>query len=103
MHETSQQYKDLLALPYIVENKIVIDGTTYTEAALVSVNVSGQVFAVEAPSVGNAVSRMITLEMLDPGSTIPTQAKIELFSRLRYGDTVSEWLPKGVFMSTPEA
>lgn len=97
MHSTSALYKTILAKPHRSECKAIINGVEYTDADLVSVFVQAQLFGREAPSVGNTVARMVKIEMLAPEQTIPTQSRIELYARIRSGNDVSEWIPKGVY------
>lgn len=47
--------------------------------------------------IGNATTAKLTMSLFAP--TIPRRAVIKRYIRLKNGDTVSEWLPKGVFFA----
>lgn len=49
-------------------------------------------------SIGNAYTSSITVNLY--ADDIPKGAKIKRFVRIVNGDTVSEWLPKGVFFAS---
>lgn len=61
---------------------------------LVSLSTAGGAFP-EA-DIGNCMSRQIDLVIRQPGE-IPWNAEMRVFARLRSGEKVSEWLPKGVY------
>ncbi len=67
------------------------------ENALISVNTRNQLFDSNSPSVGNACSAQIDLEILDIGFNIPRMAEIRPYIRVTDGVDTSEWIPQGVF------
>lgn len=71
-----------------------IAGVEYTEKDIVSCSASGGLF--QNPSIGNCASRQLQFKIIPKGE-IPRQAEVKVFVRLVLGDTVSEWIPKGVF------
>lgn len=75
------------------EYKFVINGVEYGKEAEVTHSVSGGLF--EEFGIGRAVCATMSLTLY--ADSIPRAARIERYIRLRRGDTVSEWIPKGVF------
>ena len=97
MHSVSDLYLSLLAdKNHLVEIKLSIEGVEYGQADIVknSLRVYGGLYSTFG--IGNCSARQIDVELY-PKGTIPRQAKIEVFARLRLGEQVSEWIPKGVF------
>lgn len=95
MQTTSALYKTLLSSQrHEKETKLIIAGTEYTEADIESLSTSGGLFT--GLSIGGTASREIDFAIF-PKGTIPKQAKVEVYTRLKLDDQVSEWLPKGVF------
>lgn len=71
--------------------------TGIRENALISVRASNQLFSGNTPSIGNAVSGQIDLEILDLGFYIPQMAEIRPYIRVTNGTDTSEWIPQGVY------
>lgn len=97
MHSVSDLWRTLLASPgHRKEVKLVIAGVTYGEDKIVdgSLRIDGGLYSDFG--IGNCCARQIDFEIY-PQGTIPRQAKIEVYIRLRLGEQVSEWIPKGVF------
>ena len=97
MHSVSDLWRTLLASPgHRKEVKLVIAGVTYGEDKIVddSLRIDGGLYSTFG--IGNCSARQIDFEIY-PQGTIPRQAKIEVYMRLRLGEQVSEWIPKGVF------
>lgn len=96
MQATSELYRSLARTPgHEKEVMVRIAGRDYAmETDIVSLSTSGGAFP-EA-DIGNCMSRQIDLVLRRPGD-IPWNAEMRVFARLRLGDQVSEWLPKGVF------
>lgn len=95
MQTTSELYKSLLSNPrHAKETKLVIAGADYGEADIESLSTSGGLFT--GLSIGGTASREIDFAIF-PKGTIPKQAKVEVYTRLKLDDQISEWLPKGVF------
>lgn len=97
MHSVSNLWRTLLASPgHHKEVKLVIAGVTYGEDKIVdgSLRIDGGLYSDFG--IGNCCARQIDFEIY-PQGTIPRQAKIEVYMRLRLGEQVSEWIPKGVF------
>lgn len=97
MHTVSDLWQQMLADPaHAVEAKLKIAGVEYGEDKIVrkSLMVYGGLYATFG--IGNCCARQIEFEIY-PQGTIPRQAKIEVYMRLRLGEQVSEWIPKGVF------
>lgn len=96
MQATSELYRTLARTPGHEKEVIVrIAGRDYVMGTdIVSLSTSGGAFP-EA-DIGNCMSRQIDLVLRKPGE-IPWNAEMRVFARLRLGDQVSEWLPKGVF------
>lgn len=97
MHTVSDLWQQMLADPaHAVEAKLKIAGVEYGEDQIVrkSLMVYGGLYSTFG--IGNCCARQVEFEIY-PQGTIPRQAKIEVFARLRLGEQVSEWIPKGVF------
>lgn len=97
MHTVSDLWQQMLADPaHAVEAKLKIAGAEYGEDQIVrkSLMVYGGLYSTFG--IGNCCARQIEFEIY-PQGTIPRQAKIEVYMRLRLGEQVSEWIPKGVF------
>lgn len=97
MHTVSDLWQQMLADPaHAVEAKLKIAGVEYGEDQIVrkSLMVYGGLYSTFG--IGNCCARQIEFEIY-PQGTIPRQAKIEVYMRLRLGEQVSEWIPKGVF------
>lgn len=97
MHTVSDLWQQMLADPaHAVEAKLKIAGVEYGEDQIVrkSLMVYGGLYSTFG--IGNCCARQIEFETY-PQGTIPRQAKIEVYMRLRLGEQVSEWIPKGVF------
>ena len=71
-------------------------GGGYRENMLKSVKTSHAVFPGDTPGVGNCVAGKIVVEMRVPRAEIPKRARIVPYVRLTDGETVSEWIQKGV-------
>ena len=96
MHSVSNLYLSLLAdKNHRVETKLSIAGVEYSQADIVrdSLRVYGGLYSTFG--IGNCCARQIEFEIY-PQGTIPRQAKIEVYMRLRLGEQVSELIPKGV-------
>ena len=97
MHTVSDLWQQMLADPaHAVEAKLKIAGVEYGEDQIVrkSLMVYGGLYSTFG--IGNCCARQIEFEIY-PQGTIPRQAQIEVYMRLRLGEQVSEWIPKGVF------
>lgn len=97
MHTVSDLWQQMLADPaHAVEAKLKIAGVEYGEDQIVrnSLMVYGGLYSTFG--IGNCCARQIDFEIY-PQGTIPRQAKIEVYMRLRLSEQVSEWIPKGVF------
>lgn len=95
MHSTSALYQQLRKTPGAVEEKkLEIAGVEYLQSEIISGKVSGGSFSKF--SIGNCASRQAEFEIFPKGE-IPKSSEIKVFLRYKYGDQVSEWVPKGVF------
>lgn len=97
MHTVSNLWQQMLADPaHAVEAKLRIAGVEYGEDQIVrkSLMIYGGLYSTFG--IGNCCARQIDFEIY-PQGTIPRQAKIEVYIRLRLGEQVSEWIPKGAF------
>lgn len=96
---TSPLWKELLALNGTArEYAFDINGSWYgpEEDAEVSHSVSSELYSEFG--IGNAASAKLSLVIW--ADDIPKGSTIRRYVRLRYGDQVSEWLPKGVFYAS---
>lgn len=114
MQNTSATYKDLLTKNYTTETALLLGGSgavsscndsqlramgiaVFREDVLISMKTSSSAFASGKPSVGSCVAKTIGIKMLAPSINIPRGCRLVPFVRITDGNTVSEWLPKGVF------
>ena len=95
MQPVSATYNALLAAGAPKEVRVIIAGTTYTQAKIVSATIKASLME-QAASIGNAVAKELDLVLRNYGS-IPRMAQIQVQFRLNDGTTQSEWLPKGTF------
>ena len=89
MHSVSDLWRTLLASPgHRKEVNLVIAGVTYGEDKIVdgSLRIDGGLYSTFG--IGNCCARQIEFEIY-PQGTIPRQAKIEVYMRLRLGEQVS--------------
>lgn len=97
MQETSELYKTILADErHRKETRLLVDGTEYAEDDIIEMKTTAALFAEGVLSVGSAVAREIDVSLFPRGS-IARMARLEPFVRMVLGDSVSEWIPKGVF------
>lgn len=75
------------------EYRFDIGGTVYGPDVEVTHSVDSGLY--EQFGIGNAVTAKLTLSLF--AESIPRGARIERYIRLRNGEQVSEWIPKGVF------
>lgn len=95
MQAVSEVYRAIARNPmHEKECMVRIGGTEYDKGRIISLSTSGGAFP-EA-DIGNCMSRQIDLTLRKPG-TIPWNAEIRVFARLRLEQQVSEWIQKGVF------
>lgn len=95
MHAVSDLFNQIFENPgHWTEVKLNIAGQEYTQSNIISVSISGGLF--DSPGIGNVNARQIDMEII-PIGTIPRQAQIQVFARVRVDNLQSEWIPKGVF------
>lgn len=94
---TSALWKELLRTKGTVkEYSFQIDDAVYGPESEVNHSVEHDLF--DDFGIGNAINAVLTIEILT--DNIPKAATIKRSIRLRNGETVSEWLPKGTFFAT---
>lgn len=93
---TSELWKTLLRSRTVTrEYGFDIAGTWYGPEKEVSHTVESGIF--EQFGIGNASTAQLTISLF--AKDIPRAATVKRFVRLRDGDQVTEWLPKGVFFA----
>lgn len=99
MLKVSDLYRRIIAEAHHVESKLRISGVDYDWESIVSTTVELEIFKEECPSVGNACSGYIEVEMLSPATEIPVTSRMELHSRVvsEVDGAASEWLCRGVY------
>ena len=95
MQPVSATYEALLAAGAPKEVRVIIAGTTYTQANIISATIKASLMETAA-TIGNATAKELDLSLRNYGS-IPRMAQIQVQYRLNDGTTQSEWLPKGTF------
>lgn len=94
---TSELWKNLWRMPGTErEYSFDINGVWYGPEQEVSHSVNSGLY--EKFGFGNATIASLTLSLF--ADSVPRGATIKRFIRLRNGDQVSEWLPKGVFFAS---
>lgn len=94
---TSALWKSLWRTPGTSrEYQFDIDGKIYGPDAETSHSVDSGLY--EQFGIGNASTAKLTLSLF--ADNIPRGATIKRYIRLRNGERVSEWLPKGVFFAS---
>lgn len=94
--QTSALWKALWRTPGVErEYKFDIAGTVYGPDVEVSHSVDNGLY--EQFGIGNAATAKLTLSLF--ADNIPRAATIKRYIRLRSGEQVSEWIPKGVFFT----
>lgn len=93
---TSELWKELWRTPGTIrEYKFEIDGVSYGPESEVEHSVSSALY--EDFGIGNAVIAQLSMSLY--ADNIPRGATVKRFIRLKNGDQVSEWLPKGEFFT----
>lgn len=94
---TSDLWKELLRTKGTVkEYSFQVDDVLYGPESEVKHSVERNLF--DDFGIGNAINSVLTLDLL--ADNVPKAATIKRLVRLKNGDTVSEWLPKGTFFAT---
>lgn len=94
--KTSELWKQLFRMRNTRrEYKFEIDGVEYGPESETTHSVESGLY--EEFGIGNAYIAKLTLNIY--ADNIPRSATIKRFIRLRNGDLVSEWLPKGIFFT----
>ena len=107
MQTTSALYKSILSGEHWFESRVVLEGVgTFDIDSIVSLRIVKELFK-STPSVGNAISSEIFVELLEPEVAIPKACKIIPYVRVCnntynpltkvYTAAQSEWLQQGVF------
>ena len=78
------------------ECKAVIDGITFGEDSLQSMEISSALFD-GAPELGGAIAGEVKITMTAPGCSFRRMGKIEPFVRICNETERSSWIPKGVY------
>ncbi len=97
MQTTTDAYNELRVNRAVYEVALDIAGVRYSGLDIRSMTTTASVFEAETPCVGSCVSAEIDIELNIPKSTIPRMAELRPYVRLKLGDDVSEYIPKGVF------
>lgn len=98
MLPTSETYQTLLRDPnHRKEIQLVIDGVPYRRGLrnLHTASIRRELLTASMP-IGNACAARLTALIL-PGQTIQRMARVEAYVALSSGDTMSEWIPAGVY------
>ena len=97
---TSELWKQLLEMDHtIIEYAHEINGVWYDADSETASSVSNDLFA--EVGIGNANCAKLELNIF--AEEIPKGAQIKRYIRLKNGDTVSEWLPKGTYYANRRA
>lgn len=99
---TSELWKTLLGTKNTnAEYAFDINGAWYEPESDAEVSHSVESSLFQELSIGNVTTAKLSLKLY--ADDIPRAAKIKRYVRLINGDTVSEWLPKGVFFASRRA
>ena len=95
MQTVSDLYRNVIAdKRHRKDVKILVDGVEHHMGNIRSLKTYGSLF--KTVGIGNVIAREIDMSFI-PASEIPQAAEIRPYIRVRLGDQVSEWIPKGVF------
>lgn len=94
MQNVSETYRDILSGDYWTETSVQIDGVTYGEDWLISMETGRSMFSGN-PTVGGCAAGTISIEMLRPAQDFPRMASIIPMVRICNSTQVSEWIRKG--------
>ena len=95
MQTVSDLYRDIIADKiHRKDVKILVDGVEHPMGNIRSLKTYGSLF--KTVGIGNVIAREIDMSFI-PANEIPRTAEIRPYIRVRLGDQVSEWIPKGVF------
>ena len=100
MRATSNTYKTLRTQTgSFYEVEVIRGAKTYTMEDLVSVNISPKLFEGDGPSIGNAISSLCYLTLIETSENWPRMAEFSVRVRLSSEDglTKSEWLSMGTY------
>lgn len=82
---------------YHTDVKAVIGGVEYSMSELASLTTEKHPFGTDKPTLGKAVAGEINITAFLNVGLFPKMARIDVFTRLRSGNAVSEWIPKGTY------
>ena len=102
MHTVSDTYRRILRGRHRKEGQVeVYDGDTVatilTEPSLIGLQTVLNAFSRNEVSVGSCVSGEIDVVFFGDDTSVPRQAKLIPYVRVRNDEEASEWLKKGVF------
>ena len=99
MQAVSELFSSIQQTRHRKEIKVVVGGAEFGMKSIVSLATVSNLFAEDRPMIGSCVSAEIDLSFL-PGDYIPPRmAEIDVFVRVSNDESVSEWIPKGVYFT----
>ena len=100
MRNTSATYKTLRSQTgSFYEVEVIRGNTTYDMDDLMSININPKLFEGDGPSIGNAISSVCYMKLIEFSSNWPRMAEFSIRIRLSSADglTTSEWLNMGTY------
>ena len=99
MHIVSDLYRSIYSGHHWKEIMVLVNGVEYHADSIVNLSPIRPLYAGNKPMIGSCVAGEIDISYFPGAHTPPRMAKIEPFVRVTNGNSVSEWIPKGVFYS----
>lgn len=100
MRNTSATYKTLRSQTgSFYEVEVIRGNTAYDMDDLMSININPKLFEGDGPSIGNAISSVCYMKLIESSSNWPRMAEFSIRIRLSSADglTTSEWLNMGTY------
>ena len=98
-YPVSQTWNDIVsgAKPHWFNTRVIINGVTYGQSQIMSLQTELRMFSEEQPTVGACLSAELSLKMLKPSAQIPKMALIRPEVQAENEDDSSDWIPQGCF------
>ena len=98
-YPVSQTWNDIVsrAKPHWFNTRVIINGVTYGQSQIMSLQTELRMFSEEQPTVGACLSAELSLKMLKPTAQIPKMALIQPEVQAENEDDSSDWIPQGCF------
>ena len=98
-YPVSQTWNDIVSgvAPHWFNTRVIINGVTYAQSQIMSLQTEWRMFSEEQPTVGSCLSSELKIKMLKPSAAIPRMALIRPEVQATDGTNTSEWIPQGYY------